>query len=92
MKHIMEQVIISTSITENGFNANCELLPEWFLAFSGNFSEFVQHVRDSIDAFVNAAKTDHKAYPDVFDTNYELLFKMDFQGTRGTMSLSYRDV
>ena len=75
----MEQVIISTSKTENGFSANCELLPGWIVAFTGNFSDFVSYVHESIDFYVDCAKMDHDTYPSVFDNDYELLFKMDIQ-------------
>lgn len=75
----MEQVIISTSKTENGFSASCELLPGWIVAFTGNFSEFVNYVKESIGFYVDCAKMDHDTYPSVFDNDYELLFKMDIQ-------------
>ena len=75
----MEQVIISTSKTENGFSASCELLPGWIVAFTGSFSEFVNYVKESIDFYVDCAKTDQDPYPTVFDNDYELLFKMDIQ-------------
>lgn len=75
----MEQVIISTSKTENGFSASCELLPGWIVAFTGNFSDFVSYVHESIDFYVDCAKMDHDTYPTEFDNDYELLFKMDIQ-------------
>lgn len=75
----MEQVIISTSKTENGFSASCELLPGWIVAFTGRFSEFVHYVQESIDFYVECARIDHESYPAVFDTSYELIFKMDIQ-------------
>lgn len=75
----MEQVIISTSKTENGFSASCELLPGWIVAFTGNFSEFVNYVKESIGFYVDCAKMDHDPYPTKFDNDYELLFKMDIQ-------------
>ena len=75
----MEQVIISTSKTENGFSASCELLPGWIVAFTGSFTEFVNYVKESIDFYVNCAKVDQDPYPTVFDNDYKLLFKMDIQ-------------
>lgn len=75
----MEKVIISTSKTENGFSASCELLPGWVVAFTGNFSEFVNYVQESIDFYVDCAKSDHESYPAIFDSTYGLLFKMDVQ-------------
>ena len=75
----MEQVIISTSKTEIGFSASCELLPGWIVAFTGSFTEFVNYVKESIDFYVNCAKLDQDPYPTLFDNDYELLFKMDIQ-------------
>ena len=75
----MEQVIISTSKTENGFSASCELLPGWIVAFTGSFTEFVSYVKESIDFYVDCAKIDQDPYPTMFDNDYELLFKMDIQ-------------
>ena len=75
----MEQVIISTSKTENGFSASCELLPGWIVAFTGSFTEFVNYVKESINFYIDCAKIDNEPYPTVFDNDYELLFKMDIQ-------------
>ncbi|MBQ3710568.1 MAG: helix-turn-helix transcriptional regulator [Bacteroidales bacterium] len=75
----MEQVIISTSKTDNGFSASCELIPGWIVAYTGRFSDFVKYVRESIDFYVDCAKADHEAYPVVFDSDYDLLFRMDIQ-------------
>lgn len=75
----MEQVIISTSKTENGFSASCELLPGWVVAFTGRFSDFVKYVRESIDFYVDCAKNDGDEYPAVFDGEYRLSFKMNIQ-------------
>ena len=75
----MEKVIISTSKTEKGFSASCELLPGWIVSFTGSFSDFINYVQESIDFYIDCAKTDHESYPAVFDTPYELLFRMDIQ-------------
>ena len=75
----MEKVIISTSKSEKGFSASCELLPGWVVSFTGSFSEFVNYVQKSIDFYVNCAKTNNEPYPPVFDTTYKLVFKMDIQ-------------
>ena len=75
----MEKVIISTSKTERGFSASCEMLPGWVVSFTGSFSEFVNYIQESIDFYIECAKTDHEPYPDVFKTSYELYFKMDIQ-------------
>ena len=72
-------VIISTSKTEKGFSASCELLPGWVVAFTGSFSDFINYVKESIVFYVDCAKADGDPYPAIFDTNYELLFKMNIQ-------------
>ena len=75
----MEEVIISTSRTEHGYSGSCELLPGWIVSFTGDFSSFVEYVKESSVFYVECAKEDHEEYPEVFDHVYELLFKMDIQ-------------
>lgn len=75
----MEEVIISTSRTERGYSGSCELLPGWVVSFTGDFSSFIEYVKESIVFYVECAKEDHEEYPEVFDHVYELLFKMDIQ-------------
>ena len=75
----MEEVVISTSRTEKGYSGSCELLPGWVVAFSGDFSGFIDYVRESIDFYVDCAKEDKEEYPAVFDQSYSLVFKMDIQ-------------
>ena len=58
----MEEVVISTSRTEKGYSGSCELLPGWVVAFSGDFSGFIDYVRESIDFFVDCAKEDKEEY------------------------------
>lgn len=54
-------------------------MPGWVVAFSGDFSGFIEYVRESIDFFVDCAKEDKEEYPAVFDQSYSLVFKMDIQ-------------
>ena len=61
----MEQVIISTSRTEKGFSASCELLPGWVVAFTGDFTGFMRYVQESIDFYIDCAKADGDEYPEV---------------------------
>ena len=75
----MEEVIISTSRTERGFSASCELLPGWVVAYTGNFTGFVDYVKESIDFYVECAQKDGDEYPAVFDGDYKLSFKMNVQ-------------
>lgn len=73
------KVIIETARTESGFSASCDLLPGWIVACGGNFNDFVAYVQESIDFYVESAKEDNEVYPEVFDGEYELEFKMDVQ-------------
>lgn len=75
----MEEVIISTSRTEKGFSASCELLPGWVVSYTGNFTGFVEYVKESIDFYIDCAKADGDEYPAVFDSEYTLSFKMNIQ-------------
>ena len=75
----MEKVVISTSKTENGFSASCELLPGWIVTYTGNFSDFVGYVQESIDFYIECAKEDGDEYPFVFDGDYEFSFSMSVQ-------------
>ena len=75
----MEEVVISTSKTEKGFSASCELLPGWVVAYTGNFSGFIKYVKESIEFYIDCAKADGEDYPAVFDDDYELSFKMNIQ-------------
>lgn len=75
----MEKVIISTSKTDNGFCASCELLPGWVVAFSGTFSDFAKYVQESIDFYIECAKADRRDYPKVFDNQYVFEYQMNIQ-------------
>ena len=75
----MEEVIISTSRTEQGFSASCSILPGWVVSYTGNFSGFVEYVNESIKFYLDCAKEDGEEYPPVFDNEYRLLFKMNIQ-------------
>ena len=75
----MKQVIISTSRTEKGFSASCELLPGWVVAYTGDFTGFMKYVQESIDFYIDCAKADGDEYPEVFDGEYKLSFKMNIQ-------------
>jgi len=75
----MGKVIISTSKTEKGFSANCELLPGWVVAFIGNFTDFAKYVQDSVDFYIECAREDGRSYPKIFDNQYVLEYKMNIQ-------------
>ena len=75
----MDEVIISTSRTEKGFSASCSLLPGWVVSFTGNFSDFMEYVKESIRFYIDCAKEDGEEYPPIFDNAYRLTFKMNIQ-------------
>ena len=75
----MDEVIISTSRTEKGFSASCSLLQGWVVAFTGNFSDFMEYVKESIRFYIDCAKEDGEEYPPIFDNTYKLTFKMNIQ-------------
>lgn len=75
----MEKVIMNTARTEKGYSCACDLLPGWVVAYSGNFEDFKQYVRESIDFYVEGAKEDGKDYPAVFDGEYDITYKFDVQ-------------
>lgn len=61
------------------YSAACSLLPGWVVAYGGDFDGFRQYVRESIDFEIECAREKGKAYPAVFDGEYELVFKFDVQ-------------
>lgn len=75
----MEKVVMNAARTENGYSCACDLLPGWVVAYSGSFADFKQYVRESIDFYVEGAREDGIGYPDVFDGEYEIVYKFDVQ-------------
>lgn len=73
----MEKVVMNAAYTAKGYSCNCDLLPGWVVAFSGDFEGFRQYVQESIDFYVDGARQDGTAYPQVFDGEYEVVFKFD---------------
>ena len=73
----MKKLIINTSKTEKGYSASCDIIVGWVVAYTGDFSGFVEYVKDSIDFYVeytndnknieNPFKNDKKWYPVVID-------------------------
>lgn len=88
----MEKVIMNTARTENGYSCECNLLPGWVVAYTGDFDGFQNYVKESIDFYVEGAKEDGEPYPPVFDGEYEIVYKFDVQSLleyyRGIFSFS----
>lgn len=88
----MAKVEIETAKTIDGYSCACDLLPGWVVAYSGDFEGFRSYVQESIDFYLEGAREDGRAYPEVFDGNYELEFKFDVQSLlesyRGIFSFS----
>lgn len=75
----MEKVFIRVGKTENGYCADCELLPGWVVTVTGNFGELQKEVEESIDFYLDCAKEDGDEYPSVFDSQYELSYNFDVE-------------
>ena len=73
----MEKVIMNVARTPTGYCCDCDLLPGWVVTGSENFEEFKRYVLESIDFYIDCAKQDGEAYPAVFDTEYEIIYKFD---------------
>ncbi len=75
----MEKVFIRVGKTENGYCADCELLPGWVVTVTGNFGQLQKEVEESIDFYLDCAKEDGDEYPSVFDSQYELSYNFDVE-------------
>lgn len=47
--------------------------------FLDDGADFINYVKESIASYVDCAKSDKDPYPEIFDSEYELYFKMDIQ-------------
>lgn len=88
----MQKVVINVARTDKGYSGNCDLLPSWIVATDGDFSQFCDYVRESIDFYIECAKEDGEKYPSVFDKEYELVYLFDVQSIlhylRGIMTFA----
>lgn len=74
-----ENVIVNTARTKNGYSCACDLLPGWVVAHTGNFDGLKKEVEDSVRSYIDCAKQDGEAYPAVFDSDYEIVYKFNVQ-------------
>lgn len=75
----MKKLIINTSKTEKGYSASCDIIAGWVVAYTGDFSGFVEYVKESIDFYVECATEDEEIIPDVLLGDYEILYSFDIQ-------------
>ena len=76
----MQQLIVNTSRTPNGYSASCDLMPGWVVAYEGDFAGFEEYVRESIDFYVNCARADGETFPDILVApDLEINYKFDIQ-------------
>lgn len=75
----MEKVIINVARTENGYCANCELIPAWVVAVSGDFGSLEREVKDSIDFWVECAIADNDPIPLALQGEYQIEYKFDIR-------------
>lgn len=69
------EIIMQTVKTDNGYCCTCELLPGWLVAFTGNFKDFKNYVKESLDFFADCAKKDNKKYPKILDQEYKIIYQ-----------------
>lgn len=88
----MNKVIMETARTDEGYSCACDLLPGWVVAYESTFEDFQKYVQESIDFYVKCAKADGEEYPEVFDGEYEVVYKFDVRSLlefyRGIFSFS----
>ena len=68
---------MNVSRTDTGYCCNSDLLPGWVVAGSEDFDEFKKEVAESIDFWLEGCREDGEKYPEVFDGEYEVVYKFD---------------
>ena len=68
----METFKVQVSKTPTGYCASMEALPGWITGVSGSFADLQKEVKESINFYVECAKTDGDEYPVGLDGNYNL--------------------
>ena len=75
----MKSSFINVARTESGYSASCDLLPGWVVAVTGGFDELENEVKESIEFYVECAKSDNEIYPEILDEAYKIEYKFDIQ-------------
>jgi hypothetical protein len=68
----MERFKVQVSKTPTGYCAAMDEIPGWIVGVSGSFADLQKEVKESIEFYVECAKTDGEAYPAALDGEYEL--------------------
>lgn len=75
----MEKVEVRVGKTPKGYCAGIDILPGWVVAVTGTFSDLKKEIAESIQFYIDCAKKDGDSYPEVFDGEYELVYKFDIE-------------
>lgn len=84
----MTTIEINVSRTPKGYSASCDLLEGWVVAFTGDFGNFVDYVKESLAFYVECAKHDREPYPAFLDDEYHLAYKFDI----GSLLSQYQSI
>lgn len=76
----MRHLTINTSKTPNGYSGSCDIIPGWVVAYEGDFGGFEDYVRESIDFYVECAKSDGEKIPEILtDSTVVFHYRFDVQ-------------
>lgn len=70
-------VTVNVARTETGYTATCDRIDGWIVAVEGTFGELETSVKESIEFYVECAKSDNEEYDHVFDGDYKLVYHFD---------------
>lgn len=73
----MSDVVIKAARTADGYCCVCDLLPGWVVAYDGDLEGFKGYVQESVDFWLEGRRKDGDAYPEVFDSEYRLVYDFD---------------
>ena len=73
----MSDIVIKAARTADGYCCVCDLLPGWVVAYDGDLEGFKGYVQESVDFWLEGRRKDGDAYPEVFDSEYRLVYDFD---------------
>ena len=73
----MSDVVIKAARTDDGYCCACDLLPGWVVAYDDDLEGFKGYVQESVDFWLEGRRKDGDAYPEVFDSEYRLVYDFD---------------
>lgn len=71
------EVTIRVARTDMGYTATCDQIEGWIVAVEGNFCELENSIKESIDFYVECAKSDGEEYDHILDGDYNLVYHFD---------------